>query len=95
MGRAEIGSGQGSSRNGRRRYRSTEDIDPAELRQQVLLFLGQSAAPDLAARLEQTGYVTRLSGGCRGVPRAGCRWTRTGRSRRCCGHARPPMPPGR
>jgi hypothetical protein len=41
MGRAEISSGQGSSRNGRRGYRSTEDIDPAELRQQVSWWLDE------------------------------------------------------
>jgi hypothetical protein len=41
MGRAEISSGQGSSRNEWRRYRSTEDIDSAELRQQVSWWLDE------------------------------------------------------
>ena len=36
-----------------------------------LLFLGQSAAPDVAARLEQAGYVTRAGGR---VPWRAVRW---------------------
>lgn len=60
-----------------------------------LRYLAGRAAPDVALRLEQAGYLEHVRGR---VPWRQGQWipsTRTGRSRRCCGSGPPWTPPGR